>query len=398
MRLKKRYSNIFYYFRGPQLKENERETQLENNLTKALVNTMQYCKSFNDNFLEEIFGLKNETEIMFDMQKKPSEYLKNQKKKYVVLIRSESNHSEKKGKKYKNGSTADAIISNKHFIISVEAKVRASKETNQLESQKEQLKTNIYKEITWQEIYSLASALKLKKTESGYFIYNQFVKYLEIMEFGKFSGFEKEDFENIKNSEDKHYLKNKLDSLLLAIVKKYNTKYESNVGNLDEKKDLVWGVIINKRFGVKNKVYHPHFGFFMYDNRLEFCLNFESKHLANKFIKKLEKNDYLQEKILGLKDYEFCLLERKERQVQKYDSKEKNSSKLSDMTKSKLKIYLEDGKALNRKEQGKICCPRFLIKYIYDVKTKFEILSNKNKLVNDIVKRISETEDILNFF
>ena len=39
------HHNIFYYYRGTRQSNREREQQLENNTTKALINTLEHCNS-----------------------------------------------------------------------------------------------------------------------------------------------------------------------------------------------------------------------------------------------------------------------------------------------------------------------------------------------------------------
>jgi hypothetical protein len=52
------HHNIFYYYRGAQQSDQERERQLEDNTTKALVNTLEHCsRTIAIKFLRDLLGI-----------------------------------------------------------------------------------------------------------------------------------------------------------------------------------------------------------------------------------------------------------------------------------------------------------------------------------------------------
>ena len=76
------HHNIFYYYRGALLSDQDRERQLENNTTKTLVNTLSHCSPVvSEQFLDWL-GIKTT---------KPS--CTNCKKRASVKEESRGNHS-----------------------------------------------------------------------------------------------------------------------------------------------------------------------------------------------------------------------------------------------------------------------------------------------------------------
>jgi len=64
------HKNIFYYYRGAQNSNSNRERQLEDNTTKALINTLQHGGSeVRFHFLKWL-GIEKPENIQFELQKK----------------------------------------------------------------------------------------------------------------------------------------------------------------------------------------------------------------------------------------------------------------------------------------------------------------------------------------
>ncbi len=228
------HQNVFFFYRGPKSrKEHEGvDFQLENNTTKALINTLYYsdpnvCKDFISHFLK--ISIDDST-IKYTLQKQTIGTQKIQQKKNRILLgicpqllSSEKDlvdsNEEIFSKLDLQDSIPDAWIWDKDNAILIESKTRMKFDKDQLRRHEAILSSPTDKRIIyWEEIHSFFK----DNIEKEPFIIKQFVQYLELINLSNFSGWKKEDFEFffIYDESEKIRMKNKLKKFALEIIAK----------------------------------------------------------------------------------------------------------------------------------------------------------------------------------
>ena len=236
------YQNIFYFYRGPKSKR-ERETnvdfQLENNTTKALINTLYHsepkvCKDFISRFFKIDF---NESSIKYALQKKTigAQKIEDKTNKIVLGIYPKLFFSEKDMISSEvtditdldnQDSLPDAWIWDSNSVILIESKTRMKFDKDQLKRHGNILASPTNTEIiSWEEIHSYFKDIIENKAPDKHgeiFLIKQFVQYLELINLSKFSGWKKEDFEFFffYDEREKVRLKNKMVKFTLEILSK----------------------------------------------------------------------------------------------------------------------------------------------------------------------------------
>jgi len=317
------YRNIFYFYRGQNHLEKKADKQIEDNTTKALINTLEYSdKSLLHLFLSKLnIYVDKDALPQFDMQvaeafSRPDAQIKIGKsdiyiesKVHAVLDKSQIiNHLNSIGKS---------------FLIIITP--RESDHDIIKEISNPQLRF-----ITWENIYiQFSYYLMERKKESNHFILEQFLKYIESINMAPFNGFQKEDFDSFLNVEEDP--KNEIRSIIKNKFKKYLEEIQISikpipsykglkieVGNLDKNDHSVWGTLSDDS---KCKVNVPHFNFVL--NRNSFSIGFivEGKTPAQKFYKNINNDPNLFLKALKrLANFEIELQNRVFIRPRKYDN------------------------------------------------------------------------------
>lgn len=209
------YQNIYYYYRGPQRERLIKgqisfDVQLENNTTKALINTLIYCKpEICLNFLKQMLKRKI-TDINFNylLQVKTigAEKIKSRKERILWVICS-SGICPKEIDLSKveiipssaDSSLPDAWIWNGEAVILIESKTRSKIELDQLKRHIRLLEFDSVLIVSyWEEIHDYFDGLiKNDKNIIGVdlFLIKQFTKYLELVSLSSFNGWNDEDFD-----------------------------------------------------------------------------------------------------------------------------------------------------------------------------------------------------------
>lgn len=236
MRLKKYlkkynpYRNIFYFYRGQNHLEKKADKQIEDNTTKALINTLEYSdKSLLHLFLSKLnIYVDKDALPQFDMQvaeafSRPDAQIKIGKsdiyiesKVHAVLDKSQIiNHLNSIGKS---------------FLIIITP--RESDHDIIKEISNPQLRF-----ITWENIYiQFSYYLMERKKESNHFILEQFLKYIESINMAPFNGFQKEDFDSFLNVEEDP--KNEIRSIIKNKFKKYLEEIQISIKPIPSYKGL----------------------------------------------------------------------------------------------------------------------------------------------------------------
>ncbi len=316
------YRNIFYYFRGTHSSDRLADKQIEDNTTKALINTLEYSN------VELLYHLLKYLNIPF---------IKDQTPKYDMQV---SELLSRPDAQIRIGKT-DYYIESK-----VQARLEEKQINNHLASIGESLLIIItprnsdlnvvnticnrrLKFITWEKIYLIFSDYLMSKKTEDNFIIIQFLKYMESIGMAPFNGFTKEDFDSFLYIDDdpkkeiRSIVKQKLIKYLDAIQMEIQSipSYKGlkvEVGNLQEKSDHIWGTLSDE---TKSKVNVPHFNFVLDRNTFSIGFIVEGKIPAKRFYKYVKaKPDILLELLSNLPGFHNELQKREFKRIRTYDN------------------------------------------------------------------------------
>jgi len=209
------HKNIFYYFRGANNVKDEdkqfyKETQIEDNTTKALINTLSgsdihLTELFIKKFADTNIHLSRKDNVRYLLQKHPRN-IECKSKKLVIGISPMG--SVTLGDKSGDTGRPDGWITGKNFAIAIESKTNIDKiEKYQIKRHCDILNTS-YKIATknesllrnkWTDVYDFfkkdANVRKIcSNHEVTRFLVDQFVKYMEVISLSEFPGFDSYDF------------------------------------------------------------------------------------------------------------------------------------------------------------------------------------------------------------
>ena len=222
------HENLFYYYRGASENQKKHEIQLENNLTKALINTLDLSdKQITDDFLGFI-GLPKQKNL-------PELWLQIGYEKSVV--------------------DAEILLENRK--IAIENKLYAALRTSQIRNHLKKIKAcdrllvitkkrddeEIIKERfrgerriiykNWENVYCFfreeiekINHKKISVDTLSKELIEQFLKYLELIDVAPFEGFEPQDFDFFIEGEEiqKTRVKNNLESLAKEVQRRLPKK------------------------------------------------------------------------------------------------------------------------------------------------------------------------------
>lgn len=294
------HHNIFYYYRGAKQKNFQFERQLEDNTTKALINTLEFCSpKVSNNFLNWL-AIENQSRVSYELQRKTigDAKIKSKSKRIVLGIVPSDKNNRKNGmsENIKYDSRPDAWIYGSNFVILIESKVIGFLDDRQMKNHCQKLKTNINdvietKVVRWSDIHKFFYQLNQKLNDTDRFIVNQFVQYLGWINMSEFLGFKTEFFDYFISRNDEEVRKwvhqqmqsfaEKFQSLLI----KLDPFYEGiDVGVLKKTDPHTWVA-----FGPKNKHYrqYAHLTLVANSSGLEVLINIELKSATDKLKKKI---------------------------------------------------------------------------------------------------------------
>lgn len=308
------YRNVFYYYRGPSSKkEGHFDKQLEDNTTKALINTLESsAKRLLMSLLKKTeIDIKHLDRVTYDLQvdkesSRPDALIQIDNK-YDILIESKVDSPLEE---YQICKHLESISNG--YLICITPREGDKNVVQQIN------KANL-RFITWKEVYMcFKEQLEKTKDEKTKFIVQEFLEYLEAINMAPFNGWNKKDFEAFLNIEDdpnrvlRLRVKEKLNQHLLELKELLNKEklfdnLESDVGNVGQDYTAIWGVLCKPP--LKDKVHKPHFSFSISSDKFSMRVLVEGKLPAYKMKKRIEseRNTFL--KILKNKSLEgFYLL------------------------------------------------------------------------------------------
>jgi hypothetical protein len=254
--------NIFSYYKGSSQKEQDREQQLEDNTTKALINTLENCDRYVVTEFLKWLGIAEPGRTAFVMQKSTigHERIRRKKDRLLLAIVGASNEKNESicrqlPKKPNGDSRPDAWLYGDGFVILVESKIgNSTLELNQMACHWHKLTPNRWRVLTWPEVHRFFVTLtpSLKDAKSRW-LAEQFTQYLEWTGMTEFVGFKEEMFEFFVSPErdldTKKWVRGTVEALANELLqgkqglKRFNGFYtDKYVGNLGEKSDHYWVV------------------------------------------------------------------------------------------------------------------------------------------------------------
>ncbi len=264
--------SVFFSYRGASRDDESRLTQLEDNLTKAIVNTMRYGGPLVEKAILAALGIPWVEELSYDMQTEfPATLrLERRPRRYLVgLIPPGAKVGERQESRVQTADGSrrpDAWIWGADMAICLEAKVAGPLDPGQWRDLEQHYVgrdgTHVERiERSWADLYRAMSALRATMTDTGgsvpYFIIDQFVTYLELTRMSGFIGLKQEVFDYFHNPNEEYtrvWVRDtftELAALVEARVKReLDPFYEHcNVGNLKSRDRSAWAAYGAKSFG-----------------------------------------------------------------------------------------------------------------------------------------------------
>lgn len=227
--MKKLHQNVFYYYRGSHTTVADIEAQLENNTTKALINVLENCSStIRRSLVDAIVGAsvvgQKVTGINFTIQESNigAELVRSIPAKWVIGI-SPDGKIWKSGKERTERNLPDAWIWSKDFVILLENKTHGRLFSSQIDRYRRILGNCRLVARSWtNDIYPIFARVANQPglSEKDRFLIEEFRRYLEIIKFSQFEGFELQDFARLlsKDKDEKDYTLHKF-RLLADLLK-----------------------------------------------------------------------------------------------------------------------------------------------------------------------------------
>lgn len=259
---------MFYSYRGATEDNTDRDRQIENNLTKALVNTLSLGREpVWRRFLANI-GLPDATDAKFLLQRRDLPSGGARKKRDRVLLgisKATSDWAPGPSPELPYPSIPDAWIYGDGFAVLVESKVSGDFSSEQMNAHLACLGTQggpprVVKK-TWAEIHSFFRALLptvADDSREGLLIW-QFVQFLEYSAMAGFTGFRRDHFDYFLLHDDEDarlWIKEQMESFaarLLSQLQSFAAFYEAfEVGVLRQSDSSCWVAFGPRPSGYRN--------------------------------------------------------------------------------------------------------------------------------------------------
>lgn len=200
------HHNIFYYYTGAKQSVHSREQQLENNTTKALINTLEHCNSQVVIEFLRWLGITATEPVEFELQKATISKGDVESKSQRLLLgltpsRVGNEFWTELATPVSDGSLPDAWIYGSDYIVLIESKTAGNLDPGQTQRHFQKLRAwkdqqPMCKVRTWAEVHRFFRTLLDKLVDKDRWIVGQFTQYLEGIGLAEFTGFAPEVFDN----------------------------------------------------------------------------------------------------------------------------------------------------------------------------------------------------------
>lgn len=304
------HRNIYSYFRGGSETEKDCVRQLENNTTKALVNTLEHCSPYVVAKFLQTLGITTTSKVHLVQQKAALDEGTVRRKKHRILLAivgtdKETNEAicDQLSTSPVGDSCPDAWVYGDDFVVLIESKTGDSKLVRtQMAShwQKLRPKPHQTKVITWAEIHTFFRSLANDTIDTkSEWLVEQFTQYLEWTGMTEFVGFSESMFEFFVRSDRDPDMKRSVRGAIEGLgdrvlrgkdgLKKFNKFYTAkHVGNLSKDSDHYWVA-----FGPeKDFRTWAHQTISLYEQKLDVFVNVELLPAIKKLRKKVKSNGF----------------------------------------------------------------------------------------------------------
>lgn len=302
------HRNIFSYFRGASQPEQDRQRQLEDNTTKALVNTLEHSDRHVVITFLEWLGISTSGTTRFAQQKVSlgDELVRRKRQRLLLAIVGSKNSAnqalcDRLPVESDGTSRPDAWLHGEDFAVLIESKVEASTlDLNQMACHWHKLHPQKCKVVTWAEVHrffkELAGSLGDTKTQ---WIVKQFTDYLEWTGMTEFAGFREEMFKffvaSERDSDTQRWVRGAVEGLADVVLegndglRDFDKWYsDKHVGNLAKDADHYW-VAFGPAKDFRN---WAHQTISLYEQKLDIFVNVELFPAIKKLRRKIEGGDF----------------------------------------------------------------------------------------------------------
>jgi len=303
------HDNIFYYYRGPeQSQQKQVDPQLENNTTKALVNTLKHCDPAVALKFLEWLGITATGKVETELQKTTigKERIHRTSQRLLLGLIATDSISTKLEEPVSGDSRPDAWLYGEDFVVLIESKVGNDiLKSNQMRSHFCKLKVDTLQEPrcevrTWAEVHRFFVDILPELKDKNKFLVEQFTQYLRWKDMTEFTGFEEGMFEFFvrvkKDADEKKWIRDTMGRFAKRILDGPNglqalnaSFYQmSHVGNFSSEDDHIWVAFGPDKPANFRNVAHQTIS--LYDFGLEVLVNVELLPAANMLRKRIRSD------------------------------------------------------------------------------------------------------------
>ncbi|MGA2062813.1 MAG: hypothetical protein ABSG67_20260 [Thermoguttaceae bacterium] len=309
------HHNIFYYYSGPNYsKQKQYDQQLENNTTKALVNTLKYCDKFVANSFLAWLGIHTTSNMAVEFQKATigRERIRLAREQRLLLAITQKPRPDG-GNSYSRlklsdtqESRPDAWLFGEDFVVLMESKIGdGALNSCQMKHHYNTLLAGTREKPrclvrTWSNVHGFFNSILPRLNEKDKWLVGQFTQYLEYQCMSDFTGFEEWMFDFFiqeeKDEKEKNLIRHSMEGfsekVLEGGLKALDPDFyeQAWLGNISRKGNSVWVAFVPL---VKPKVFtrKVHQTISLSDRGLKVFVNFESQHTIKLLRKRMRNND-----------------------------------------------------------------------------------------------------------
>jgi hypothetical protein len=240
------HHNVFYYYHGAHRSEHERERQLENNTTKALVNTLEHCSDGVAIGFLSWLGITTVERGLVELQRPTVEMARPPDGPRSLLLGLVPRGMERGCDELLTGAAnqpgdarPDAWIRGSDFVVLIESKVLSPLDPGQFQRHQRKLASMAGTPPrclvqTWADVYTCFASMlpSADLTNTDRWLIRQFLQYLAWTGLGPFVGFSSGMFDYFVNRDDedaRQWVRGTMSSLgeeLLPRLRALDTFYE----------------------------------------------------------------------------------------------------------------------------------------------------------------------------
>jgi hypothetical protein len=254
------HHNIFYYYRGAQRSGQDRDQQLEDNTTKALINTLECCSPMVALKFLAWLGIAATEPVKFELQKETIGEGKIRRKSQRLLLglvpsRGTKDPCTGSERPAAEDGRPDTWIYRDDFVVLIESKVKGSLHSDQVQRYSQKLQAGTkqlprYEVRTWAKVHQFFASILPElsdEKDKDKWIVKQFTQYLEWNGMAEFTGLEEGIFDFFVTHDDedtRQWVRDTVQSFaekIKAELLAFDSFYQSyHMGTLHLKDEACW--------------------------------------------------------------------------------------------------------------------------------------------------------------